>query len=187
MNTRRNRSVWSRDELVVVLGLYFRLPRAKFDAATPEVIEVARLIDRTPAAVAKRLANYRFLDDGTGLAHGGTHARKLWEDLGGNRAQVSVEAARARERLLSSPKESTGMPKYQPGDFVKVEFRDEASGESEWMWVQVESCDDERRILLGRLDNAPVVLTRTLKLGSEIAVSYDNVREHRRLSEFPKQ
>jgi hypothetical protein len=76
MKTTRNRLIWSRDELVVVLDLYFRLPRAKFDAATPEVIEVARLIDRTPAAVAKRLANYRCFDDGTGLAPAGRTRRR---------------------------------------------------------------------------------------------------------------
>ena len=27
------------------------------------------------------------------------------------------------------------MPKFQPGDYVKAEFQDEATGESEWMWV----------------------------------------------------
>jgi putative restriction endonuclease len=102
MKTAPSRGIWSRDELIVVLDLYFRIPRAKFGAGTPEVIEVARLIDRTPAAVAKRLANYSFFDNGTGLGHGGTHARKLWQDLGGNPAQVAVEAAQARSRLATA-------------------------------------------------------------------------------------
>ncbi len=102
MKTKRNPLIWSRDELVVVLDLYFRLPRAKFDAATPEVIKVAHLIDRTPAAVAKRLANYRFFDDGTGLAHGGTHAKKVCEGLSKNPTQVTVEASQARARLLTA-------------------------------------------------------------------------------------
>jgi hypothetical protein len=79
------------------------------------------------------------------------------------------------------------MAKYQAGDYVKAEFTDDATGESEWMWVEVESCDDERRVLYGRLDNAPVVHSERLRLGSEIAVSYDNVREHRKPSQFIKQ
>ena len=41
------------------------------------------------------------------------------------------------------------MPKFQPGDYVKAEFQDEATGESEWMWVLVDSCDDEAGILFG--------------------------------------
>jgi hypothetical protein len=49
------------------------------------------------------------------------------------------------------------MAKYHPGDYVKAEFKDEQTGESEWMWVVVDSCDDEERVLFGRLDNEPVV------------------------------
>ncbi len=69
------------------------------------------------------------------------------------------------------------MPAYNPGDLLKVEFTDDSSGESEWMWVKVDRCDDERRIVYGRLDNEPVAVFRQrLKLGQEIAVSYDLVR-----------
>jgi hypothetical protein len=78
------------------------------------------------------------------------------------------------------------MAEYQAGDYVKVEFSDEGTGESEWMWVEVRSCDDEKRLLFGRLDNVPVVHSAKLKLGSEIAVSYDQVRERRGPSDFAK-
>lgn len=73
------------------------------------------------------------------------------------------------------------MPKYGTGDHVKVEFRDDCTGEREWMWVEIDHCDDERRLIFGRLDSQPVVHT-TLKLGQELAVSYDNVRDHQRFS-----
>jgi len=75
------------------------------------------------------------------------------------------------------------MPKYQPGDFIKAEFKDEKTGENEWMWVKVESSDDERRIIFGTLDNEPAVM-HELTLGMELAVSYDNIRDHRTLSSF---
>ena len=78
------------------------------------------------------------------------------------------------------------MPKFQPGDYVKAEFKDEDTGESEWMWVVVDSCDDEEGILFGRLDNEPVASTG-LRLGDELAVSYGKVVEHRRASEFNRQ
>jgi len=78
------------------------------------------------------------------------------------------------------------MPRFQPGDYVKAEFRVEASGESEWMWVVVDSSDDGEGVLFGRLDNEQVVGTG-LHLGDELAVRYDKVVEHRKASEFQKQ
>jgi hypothetical protein len=33
------------------------------------------------------------------------------------------------------------MPTYQPGDCVKVEFRDEPTEIGEWMWIRVINCD----------------------------------------------
>jgi hypothetical protein len=44
------------------------------------------------------------------------------------------------------------MSTYQPGDYVKVEFRDD-TGESEWMWVKVEHADDKEEVVFGQLDS----------------------------------
>jgi uncharacterized protein YegJ (DUF2314 family) len=80
------------------------------------------------------------------------------------------------------------MSKYQAGDYVKVEFKDDSTGESEWMWVKIDHADDGERVVFGQLDNEPVV-NKGLRRGMELAVSYDNIREHRKLSDFgnPKQ
>jgi len=48
---------------------------------------------------------------------------------------------------------------------------DEAADESEWMWVQVDSCDDEAGLLFGRLDSEPL-LGSALHVGDGLAVSY---------------
>ncbi len=72
---------------------------------------------------------------------------------------------------------------YRRGDFVKVEIRDERSGEIEWMWVLVDHSDDERRLVFGKLDNESVVHT-DMVVGMELAVSYDNIREHRTADSF---
>ena len=34
------------------------------------------------------------------------------------------------------------MPQFDPGDHVKVEFKDEVDPVCEWMWVRVESSDE---------------------------------------------
>jgi hypothetical protein len=73
------------------------------------------------------------------------------------------------------------MPKYERGDFVKVEFQDETTCIGEWMWVRVESRDDEKRLIFGRLDSEPLNdYSGKVKLGSQLAVSYAQVREHKK-------
>jgi hypothetical protein len=76
---------------------------------------------------------------------------------------------------------------YQSGDYVKVEFEEDSTGESEWMWVRIDHADDGERIVFGQLDNEPVV-SKGLRRGMDLAVSYDNIREHKK-SDFgnPKQ
>ncbi len=73
---------------------------------------------------------------------------------------------------------------YEPGDYVKVEFPDETTGIAEWMWVRVHHCDDEKKLVFGTLDNEPVNdYGVKLKLGSELAVAYSQIREHRHLDD----
>jgi hypothetical protein len=77
---------------------------------------------------------------------------------------------------------------YERGDYVKVEFPDESTGISEWMWVRVHHCDDQKELVFGTLDNEPVnTYSNNIGLGSEIAVSYANIREHKKATEFTKQ
>lgn len=80
------------------------------------------------------------------------------------------------------------MATYEPGDYVKVEFPDEATGIGEWMWVRVEVCDDKRKLVYGRLDNEPLNdFDGKVELGSELVVSYAQIRDHRKPTEFTKQ
>lgn len=73
------------------------------------------------------------------------------------------------------------MARYEHGDYVKVEFPDEATGIGEWMWVRVDRSDDEKQLVFGTLDNEPLNdYGGKLKLGSELAISYSQVKEHRK-------
>ena len=46
------RNLWSRDEMILALNLYLKMPFGKMHKTNPEVIRVAKLIGRTPDAVA---------------------------------------------------------------------------------------------------------------------------------------
>lgn len=80
------------------------------------------------------------------------------------------------------------MPRYERGDFVKVEFESETKGLlGEWMWVRVHHCDDGCQLVFGTLDNEPVVNSEHLELGQELAISYGKIREHRKPTEIHLQ
>jgi hypothetical protein len=78
--------------------------------------------------------------------------------------------------------------RYENGDYVKVEFADEATGVGEWMWVRVNHCDDEKQLVFGTLDNEPVKdYEGKIGLGSELVVTFLQIREHKKPTEFTKQ
>lgn len=53
---------WTREELVLALNLYFKLPFGKLHTKTPEIQELATVIGRTVNSVAMRLNNFASLD-----------------------------------------------------------------------------------------------------------------------------
>jgi uncharacterized protein YegJ (DUF2314 family) len=71
------------------------------------------------------------------------------------------------------------MGKYKNGDHFKVEMTDVHFPVGEWMWMLVEYSDDEKQFVFGRLDNEPITAT-DVKLGQQLAVHYDKIRDHRR-------
>ena len=63
------------------------------------------------------------------------------------------------------------------------EFSDEVTGVGEWMWVRVTACDDAKRLVFGTSDNVPVNdATGKLKLGTKLAVSFEQIRQHQNVS-----
>lgn len=79
---------------------------------------------------------------------------------------------------------SPHMGRYSKGEHVKIEVLDEQSGEREWMWLLVERSDDDARLVFGTLDSEPIAVT-DMRLGQELAVSYDNIRDHRLFTQLP--
>ena len=56
------------------------------------------------------------------------------------------------------------------------------------MWVRVSRCDEQKRLVFGTLDNEPLNdYGGRIGLESELAVSYSQIREHRKPTEFTKQ
>ena len=48
---------WTREQLLVALGLYCTMEFGKFHQRNPRIIEVAEKISRTPSALAMKLSS----------------------------------------------------------------------------------------------------------------------------------
>lgn len=56
---RRN---WTRNELILAFSLYCRTPFGKLDRRNPDIIQLSKIINRTPSSIALKLVNFSSLD-----------------------------------------------------------------------------------------------------------------------------
>ena len=81
------KNLWTKEEMVLVLNLYLKLPFGKMHARNMDVIKIAHLIGRTPNAVALRLGNYASCDPKLkqrgilGMSHGGKKCEEYWNEF----------------------------------------------------------------------------------------------------------
>jgi putative restriction endonuclease len=54
--------LWTKDELILTINLYCKIPFGKMHSNNPEVIILANLIGRSPNSVAYKLVNFASLD-----------------------------------------------------------------------------------------------------------------------------
>ncbi len=59
---KKGQRLWSREELILAVNLYCKLPFGKLHQGNPEIVKLAELIDRTPGSVAYKLVNFASLD-----------------------------------------------------------------------------------------------------------------------------
>ncbi len=95
MAGRRN---WTRDELLLALRLYVRLPFGQLHHTNPEIVAVAERIGRTPSAVAMKAVNFASLDPAitatgrSGLANASRADRAMWDDFTNDPEAIAFEA-----------------------------------------------------------------------------------------------
>ena len=100
MATERRR--WTRDELLIALSLYLRLPFGQLHQRHPEIIESAARLNRTPSALAMKLTNLAGLDDSldrAGLRNASQADREIWAELQADWSTIANEMHDARLRL----------------------------------------------------------------------------------------
>ena len=98
-------TLWSREELVLAFELYCRIPFQKTKANNPLVRELASLVGRTPASVARKLGNFGAFDTALqklnirGLTHTSKLDRGIWDEFHNDWNGLVWEADLLRKRF----------------------------------------------------------------------------------------
>jgi putative restriction endonuclease len=96
--------LWIREELILAFDLYCRIPFQKTNARNPDVQELAALLDRSPASVARKLGNFGAFDPElkkrniAGLGHGSRLDKEIWGEFHQDWNRLVLLANQLKER-----------------------------------------------------------------------------------------
>ena len=108
------KNLWSREELILAFNLYLKLPFGKMHKHTPEVIELANLLGRTPSSIGMRLGNFASVDPyhqqrGIGGLKGGMNqVQPIWDEFFHNQEELVFLS----EQILAQKQQTTLETKY---------------------------------------------------------------------------
>lgn len=107
--------LWTREQMILVLNLYMKLPFGKMDSRTPEVKHLAEVIGRTAGAVAYRLTNFASCDPilkargVKGMVNGRNQCQPYWDEFSHDRERLMYES----ELILAQKEGTTIEKKYE--------------------------------------------------------------------------
>ena len=99
------KNLWTDEEMILALDLYFKLPFGRLNRTTPEVKELAALIGRTNNSVALRLVNYAACDPyirntgRTGMTSGMDRCMPYWNQYANNKEELFLKAEEIKAKL----------------------------------------------------------------------------------------
>ncbi len=100
---KKGQTLWTRNELILAINLYCKLPFGKLHSRNPAIIKLAHLIGRTENSVALKLVNFASLDPSLKVRgiKGASNASKLdgeiWNEFYNNWEDRAYES----EKLLA--------------------------------------------------------------------------------------
>jgi putative restriction endonuclease len=117
---------WTDQERLAALGLYFELPFGQLHARNPQIIDMARAMDRSANSLAMKLVNFAHLDpalDRKGLSNVSRADRELLVAFDHDPERLVDQIERASDRIWAgvgptptgSPMQN---PAHRPEDFA---------------------------------------------------------------------
>lgn len=98
---------WSREQLLVAFNLYCQLPFGKMHSRNPDIVHFAKLIGRTPSALAMKLTNIASLDPAIvesgrkGLSGASATDSAMWSEMQRDWSRFSVESQSRVDALIA--------------------------------------------------------------------------------------
>jgi len=84
---KEGQKLWTREELILAINLYCKLPFGKLHSRNPEVINLSNLIGRTSNSVAFKLVNFASLDPSLkargikGASNASNLDKQIWDEF----------------------------------------------------------------------------------------------------------
>jgi len=109
---RRN---WNREDLILAFNLYCKIPFGTFHNRNPKIIELAKLINRTPSALTLKLTNFASFDPYhkargvTGMRNAGNLSKEVWDEFTHNWNDLIFES----EQILAAKQKTTIEKKFK--------------------------------------------------------------------------
>ncbi|TSD64561.1 HNH endonuclease [Inquilinus sp. KBS0705] len=106
---KEGQSLWTKEQLILAINLYSKIRFGQMHASNKDVQELAAIIDRTPAAVARKLGNFASFDPNLqargvkGLENVSKLDRQVWQEYMNNWDELFIEG----ETLLAQKKATT--------------------------------------------------------------------------------
>jgi len=103
---------WLREELIIAMNLYYKLPFGKLDQRTPIIVQVSQKLGRTPSSLAMKLLNLASFDTNlqargiSGLPGASKNDKSVWEEFHENWESLGDESEEKFQLLFdNSPPE----------------------------------------------------------------------------------
>jgi putative restriction endonuclease len=96
---------WSRDELILAFNLYCKIPFGRIHIHNPEIIDLAKLLGRSPSAVSWKLANFASFDPALkkrkiiGAAHTSKLDAEIWDEFNNDWGRLGFESEKLYANL----------------------------------------------------------------------------------------
>jgi putative restriction endonuclease len=102
---KEGQRLWTREELILAINLYCKLPFGRLHSSNPEIIKLASLLNRTPGAVAYKLVNFASLDPSLqargikGASNTSKLDSEIWDEFFNHWDTLPYESEKLRAKL----------------------------------------------------------------------------------------
>ncbi len=116
-----SRRSWTRDELVMAMCLYCRIPFGQLHHTNAQIVELAAALGRTPSSVSMKLCNFASLDPTLqargikGLTGASAADRSVWSEFHANWGDHAFEGERLIAHVLGRPLASSDEAPFPEG------------------------------------------------------------------------